>query len=622
MHLFFLGACLWIFFDPRFSPRELGFQITSYLTFYYLAAICVGYFIGYVLLVFGRKPVQQWARPTGFAKMVEPIVLVVSCIAVVIAPFALARKNFPVIRADNSDVLHEFSKATAAALSEKNAIVLSDDVTRLYLVQAINAQSGKPAENILLDTASLPMPGYQKWLHGKYSKDWPQPASTNRIDDIDLLQHLVSLSQTHPIYYLHPSFGYYYESFYLTPRNLVYELHLYPTNTIQAPPLSATVIAENQAFWSAFIKDRAPQLPALAKLSDEAHAVNAYYSRSLNYWGTELQKAKKLDDAATAFATAISLNPENAVAKVNQLFNAGLRKGEIRPVQPDEELQKSLEQYRDWATALTWNGPFDEPNFDTQLGEELARGRNLRQSAQLFTRALELNPNNVAAQLDLAKTDIELQRPDNALKLVREIRENPKSLTQNTNLNLELLRVESLAQLSKNDLPAAEKVLKDAVAQQPKDERRIGLLTEFYITVRQYTNALEMVEKQLKASPKNPQALFAKAVLQMQLAQYPAAIQTLDQVLKLQPDNNNALLNRAIANLQSGKLDDAKRDYETLRDVLPNDTYQIDYGLAKIAEKQNNKKAELENYKLYLKNAPTGTKEYNEVQKRVSALEK
>ena len=172
------------------------------------------------------------------------------------------------------------------------------------------------------------------------------------------------------------------------------------------------------------------------------------------------------------------------------------------------------------------------------------------------------------------------------------------------------------------DVATTGRYLLDDIDVRRLDEGRLALLAQLYLDTGKYTNALETVQKQLQLAPENPKALFAKAVLQMQLGQFAPAAKTLDEVLKLEPDNNNALLNRAIANLQAGKLDDAKRDYETLRDTLPNGAYQIDYGLAKIAEKQNDKSTALKNYKAYLKHGPVGTAEYTEVQNRVNALEK
>ncbi len=621
IHLFFLAIGFWVFFDPKFSARELGFDVFPFLTFYYLTALTVGYFIGYALLVFGREPSQKWARSSTLFRMINVIVLVATGMAALAVPVALAWKNFPVIQAINSDASRKLATSMAETLPTGKTVVLSDDSTRLYLLQAAFTKSGKPTQNLLLDTSLLPFPEYHRNLQRRYGKQWAAVNSTNRIEDAELLQRMETLAKTHAIYYLHPSFGYYFERFYPVPHKLIYELREYPANRINAMTLPPEIVAENKEFWNSFIKSEVPKRASLGRKSPEVTAINTLYSLGLNTWGTYLQKAKMLEDAGHAFAAAYALNPENVVAQINLQFNVGLRKGEIRPVQRDDSLAKKIEQYRSWERALAMNGPFDEPNFLLQMGESFARGGNLRQAAQFFMRALELTPKNFPAKLGLAKTYIELQRPEESLKLVQQLREDPTVALLNTNAQFEILRTEALSHVAKSDFPAAEKVLLESLEKNPKDQAQLALLTQLYVASGQFTNALNSVEKQLKLTRNDPGSLFVKAVLLMQTGQFAPAVATLDQLLKVQPENKDALLNRAIANLQSGKFDAAKRDYTSMAEASPKSKYQVYYGLAHIAGKQNNKAEELKNYKIYLKHAPSNTPEFETVQKRVAELE-
>ena len=50
-----LVLCIWMAFDPPFSPRRLALG-PAFLTLYYLGALSIGYFSGYLLLVFGKAP--------------------------------------------------------------------------------------------------------------------------------------------------------------------------------------------------------------------------------------------------------------------------------------------------------------------------------------------------------------------------------------------------------------------------------------------------------------------------------------------------------------------------------------------------------------------------------------
>jgi len=62
MHGVFVVACVWVAFDPQFSPRHVGRGI-PFLTFYYIGALCVGYLVGYLLLVLGTDPRKAGAVP-------------------------------------------------------------------------------------------------------------------------------------------------------------------------------------------------------------------------------------------------------------------------------------------------------------------------------------------------------------------------------------------------------------------------------------------------------------------------------------------------------------------------------------------------------------------------------
>ena len=64
VHAALFIVCVWVMFDPGISPRRLLLQIpppffgASGLTLYFLAALGIGYFCGYYLLVFGKPPVR------------------------------------------------------------------------------------------------------------------------------------------------------------------------------------------------------------------------------------------------------------------------------------------------------------------------------------------------------------------------------------------------------------------------------------------------------------------------------------------------------------------------------------------------------------------------------------
>src|SRR5207237_10702274 len=118
--------------------------------------------------------------------------------------------------------------------------------------------------------------------------------------------------------------GYYFETLYLQPHGLVYHLMPYATNSVAPPALTDAIVQENQKFWAG----ARPALDRLANLIgrkiNDARVVGRWYSRALNWWGVELQKLGRAEDAAQAFALARKLNPDNISVELNLAFNQAL----------------------------------------------------------------------------------------------------------------------------------------------------------------------------------------------------------------------------------------------------------------------------------------------------------
>src|SRR5262249_14845961 len=139
------------------------------------------------------------------------------------------------------------------------------------------------------------------------------------------------------VYYLHPSFGYYFEVFYPQPNGLLYQLNLYSTNRLLAPQVDKELLGKDIAFWNQFddavLKPLASDVTVpetgrsptpfqrvahLAHLANEpnreASLLARFYSRSVNAWGVDLQRAGQQQQAAPWFQRALQLNSDNAIA--------------------------------------------------------------------------------------------------------------------------------------------------------------------------------------------------------------------------------------------------------------------------------------------------------------------
>jgi tetratricopeptide (TPR) repeat protein len=646
LHIILLALALLTFFDFNYSLGALTRETpVSFFTFYYLGALGVGYFSGYVLLVFGVVRLQAWERRHPLQKLIYRLLYVLTWGLALGTPAYLAWQSWPHIRAGNSHALQQFADETLDGLPAKKAIVLSDDMSRLYLLQADCERRGIKNDQILIDTQALRYKDYILYLVSHY----PALKSMMRTNLTQLPQVLASeslmrfmyqVAQTNQLYYLHPSFGYYFEVLYLKPHGLVYEFKA-STNTMAPPPLPTEAeITANQAFWDKLEKGPLKPLPELAALDSDVEAVCVDYAVALDYWGTELQKAGQLKAAHDQFAEAIRLNTNNFVASINLQYNERLQRGDTKPIDSAETFSKAMSLYYNrLAPLLRRNGPVDEPGLDLSVGEEFARGSNYCQAAVLFQRRLQLLPDDDEARLAMAKTYVDLRQPAKALELVRELRKTSKIPVW------ELARCEATAYMAATNYATAEKVLRNAIKEDPNDENRVATLAEYYRlrglqcmyenktneAAHFLTNALTNIDLQLELLQSDrrdtvptfnvTETLMKRAQVQISLNQHAAAAATLSEVLDIQPKNYNALINRALSEIELKQFNPAKNDFKRLGKILPEQPYLVYFGLAAVAAAETNKVEEINDLKKGIKYVPEGTLEYQRATNRLEMLE-
>ena len=631
IHGVFLAACVYVAFDPAFSPRALGGSYPL-LSFYYLGALSIGYFAGYFLLVFAPSAAKAWQRrPNPLRLVLNYAIRGVLLIAVAAVPAGLVWKNLPNLREANGPEYSQFGTLAAASLPSQGAVVMSDDAFRLYALEVALNKRGNRSQYMLVDTVSLLKPEYHKRMRARYGERWPALppvlAAAEQVDPNFLIMWVGIMSKSSEVYYLHPSFGYYFERFYLKPQNVVYRLLPLATNSVTVPPCSSSELKENDAFWQAArATDLAPLLAAVKKADKEDFnrpllRLAAGYSRSLNFLGVEFQKAGDIDKAAQYFALALDFNPDNASAFVNQDYNKLLKEGKRESREPSEGAVRRLSLYGwNWDSILGVNGPVDEPGSLFVLARRFANGRNFSQCAQFLTRSIELAPDYLEPRLALPGVLVSAGYPDEALKVVASTRELMSSRPTATAEKLTLIEAEAWAYARKNDLATAEKLLRDAIAQYPLRPSPYVTLAEIYRINGRHTDAVELLNRQLELQPDNADALVHSGAMRIELLKFDDAIPFFDRALKLQPQNPMALMNRAIAQLRSGKLDGAQQDYEMLERILPRPPQSVYYGLGEIAAQKKQYSDAIKYYDQYLKVAPISAPETDTIRKKVEKL--
>jgi tetratricopeptide (TPR) repeat protein len=655
MHGLFLAVCVWIAFDPqvKICARHSGYGL-PFLTFYYLGGLCIGYFCGYFLLVFGKKEAGVRGRqpsPLDFLKHPAVNGLIVACVwlLAILAVVGLVYRNAPQIRATNGDTLHRYAALAVEKLPRTGGFLLSDDAQRLTLAQVALVQAGRTQDFVPVDTQSLSFPAYHRFLHRKYPHRWPELVSatqTNMVNPFVLGQVVDNLSLSNDLYYLHPSFGYYFERFYQEPHGLVYKLKPLPAETLLPPLPDKELIAENEMFWSQAATDTLPPVEKFLSPTDPnaqlsfgermlrkyhvprepspnaAAVAGTFYSHGLDFWGVELQRVGEFEKAAGWFDAALKLNPDNVVAQINLDFNKSLRTGAPATVDLSKATSDQFGKYGTWKDLVNANGPFDEPSFCFANGQEFADDNQFyRQAIASFNRVRELAPDNLPARMRLAQLYLLQSLPGRALEVLNDPLNNPGkfSLGETNSTYVSLLAAEACFQLT--DYTRADELLMTEIARHPGDDNVLTIVMQAFMVHSRFESALQLIDSKLKSVPNDPIWLYGRGYVCIQLKDYDGAIAALTHVLTIQTNNEDAIFNRAISNLAADRLDAARADYLRLQQAHTN-AFQIAYGLGEIAWRRHETNEAIRNYEIYLANANTNSGEAKIVRDRLNSLKR
>lgn len=643
VHAVFLAILVWIAFDSPISPRQKGGS-APFLTIYFLAALSIGYYCGYFLLIFGTKEKTSRSQKTSPVEFASPAVFAAVWLFAIVAIGGLIYRNASQIAIENSNALQRYTGLVIKKLPAAGGYLMSDDPQQLACVEL--ALKREHRDNFVpLETQSLMLPAYHRFLHKQFPAMWPEIVSatqTNTLNPVGLVQVLGLLSKTNGIYYLHPSFGYYFEQFYLEPHGLVYQMKLLPQNSPLAPKIDSSLLAQNENFWTQDVapavapveKALAPENPAApesfgSEALDYFHVpreqspddaiIGAYYSRDANFFGVELQRAGQWENAAAQFELATNLNPNNIVAEVNLDFNAELHAHNIPPV----DLAKTMtDEFSDWRDVLNADGPFDEPSFCFRDGLILAQANGFyRQGAAQFERVQELEPDFLPARTVLAQIYLMAHLPDAALGALQEPLDHPEKFGLTGTNETQLHVLASAVYFQKNETQRAVKLLESEITLHPDDNDLLGAAAQVFIQRGLFTNALAVIDRKLEATPDDLTWLYTRGSVEVQLKKYGPAVSDLSRVLAAETNNYGALFDRAVANLQSDKLDAARADYQKLQQNFTN-AFPVAYGLGEIAYRRHETNEAVRNYEIYLANANTNTDEAKTVVERLNSLKR
>ena len=656
-HAFLLLVCVLTMFDPPFSPRQTSLRFglsATFLPLYYLAALSIGYYSGFVLLLYGPDALQRLRRRDAFLRAayraVPRLVYVLGGLTVA----GLLLRNVPAIGAASSQYVEDYAKLAAGSLPPEGAVVLGGDMARLTLLQTELAREGMAERYLVVGTRALQLAPYRTWLREKYPRWWPEPktevksaqsghagaAGDAPLDAVGIVQMFVRLARSNHLYCIEPGIGLLLEEFCLQPHGLLNEMKYYPAYSLSGPLLSAAGLEENEAFWrNAMEKDVNPLLALVARaqfprpasrggLTElrrlqapppiQAKALARWYSSALNRWGVTLQRQSQPKEAAPCFALAQELNPDNLPARVNLQCCTNLLTGRKMTVSRDRSFQERFGDYLAWNQVLAENGPFDEPGYCYHLAVSLANAGMWRQAGQQLERVTALAPTDTPARLLLGTVYCLGGMPDQALLIAAQIRADPGQLPLDLTNEVDIALLQARANFDKTNRTEAEEILNSLLASHPDDAGLMDRAGAMFKEYGSYSNALRIVERQLRSGPDNPLALINQGDLLLQMGDYSNAIPSLTRSLEL-TNVFGARFDRACAFLLSGRLDAAEADYKEILRLFPT-SYRAYYGLGEVAWRNKDTNAAIRYYQQFLANSAPRTEGYGLAVARLRSL--
>ena len=570
VHFLFLAVCIYVAFDHVVSPRKLVNlpQVTGigapFLTFYYLGALSIGYFLGYLLLLSGKEEVRKWQKPSELGKALNRGLYAGLQVAALAVIGMLVWQNVGTIHANNkNDVTGIYAKWLAGSLPAGKAILFTDNdmspQSQLLKAELARSQSGGKA--MLIQTHQLASPDYQVRLAKRDNSHWPAPPKevldAKRIDDLQILKMLNTISDETPIYYLHPSFGYYFEQFYLQPDKGVFRLIPYPSGaeSLDKPALTADQVLENSTFAGTIEK----KFDAFAEESEQLRKnqfldsliIMGWLSRNLNQRGVDLIRNNQSEAAVTLFLAACKIY--RGSPKGNVVAQANLRQANPESdYEFDEELDRLIGEDELLAlsridSTLKTYGPFDLTQACFQLGQNFARKTQIRQAYHELTRAAELAKTLPDPVFFIADMFVSYGLPEKAQLFINRLAEMNQANPFTPDQQIKLIRLKAGLLLVSSGPVETEKYLLKQLKPHMNTLAGLHAMLAFHLDHDQNAKALSLLDTWLNDNPKDLITLTDKGQLLSKLKHYDEAVEVYQSAMPLANSQEKANLISMIA---------------------------------------------------------------------------
>jgi putative PEP-CTERM system TPR-repeat lipoprotein len=222
---------------------------------------------------------------------------------------------------------------------------------------------------------------------------------------------------------------------------------------------------------------------------------------------------------------------------------------------------------RRYDTALAASEVLEKKTPDSAVphavrGAALLGKNEVAEARKSFERAVELEPNNIAAALSLASIDIAEQKPADARKRFEDIlKRDPK----NVKALLALAQVTAQQGGTQAEIVA---LLNRAVAADPTDIAARMAQINYYMLKKEFARAVEAARDADAKIPDRPEIVQALGIAQQANGDHQQAVSTFTKLVQLRPGSAPPLLRLAEAQSRAG---DKSGAAATLRKVLATD---------------------------------------------------
>jgi tetratricopeptide (TPR) repeat protein len=342
----------------------------------------------------------------------------------------------------------------------------------------------------------------------------------------------------------------------------------------------------------------ANKVPEAQKLVDETLAQNPKHvgARFLSaeiLWATKRDDpgaSKLLDDILKVPAAA---GPEERIDALTLLGQIHLNRGRI------SQAEQSFGDAIKIAEVIKTNAKASRAL--SGLGEALFRAARYSQAIARFKAAVQADPDDVVAQVGVAKSSLELERLEDARDMLTKLHKNyPKDAQVSywygraedalgDRKEAETAYREAIT-LGKSDpdavqayialagvqsqigqLDAANETLADAQKHLPESPALFKALGRLAMTQGRYADGKAAFEKSLSLDPEDLEAKFLVGSALTRLHEFDRALEIFEAVSKVDRDFPGLALERGILYQESGRTEEALREYEGALAKAPTD---------------------------------------------------